>query len=612
MGARRACALVACALASGCGVGLAAAVPAARAMTAVPVARVADADALGRTAFEGLAASQRPDGLWDDPVGRVVGGSGLPTLAWVALHQLRHADGGAELRRTAAAQTLAHGSGASVILNWPLAMAVAMDLDMALPDMRDDLRRRVLRWTAGHAAGIADRCFKNPACFNNYKVADAVLNLELARSGLRSDVAGARLADPDGLRARTLTWLGSGLVGAARSTGLLVLPGRPAQRTAILSDPEAYPLAYQALCTAWAVRAVVLAGPAAPAGLRVVVRRALWTLVALTAPDGELSWSGRGQGQAWTLSAVLYAAAAGSRVYADTDPQLAARLRRLADIELVALRGRLTGGVLQVVPAGNADTSGLDHYYSVAGSTALALTWLEMARDELPDPAAPRLRIGSEIDRATFADGATTGIVTRRVGRLWLALRMRQDHRRDPRQDFGLVRALRLDPGGWRELRPLRPGPLSSPTAAARRVPTGGPALIRRGIVMRPRATGWRVVPRGIELTGSWHVAGNGTIPARWRFTAVDGGVTLRSTCPARTRLRFTEWLPRAGRLVRARATVRRGPWRVTFSRPVQTRALPDVYANARQGSLRAWQIGVGCRTRTLTARWTGGATALP
>lgn len=588
-----------------CGL-VAAVLPAAPAAALLPVphARVADVETLGRTALAGVARHQRPDGLFPDPIGRLVGGTGLPTLAWAALHQIHHDAEGAEWRRLVARRTLARGSGASVIQNWPLAMIVAMDLDAVLPAERDGLRSRVLGWSTLKAAGVADRCFRLATCFNNYRLADLVLNLELARSGLSSTVPGARLADPAGLRRRTLEWLRIALPGVAPATATIEIPGLGTRRGTILSDPHTYPLAYATLSTAWAVRATVLAGADASPEQRSVTRDALWGLLGVTAPDGQVAWSGRGQDQVWSLAALFYAASAGSRLYADTDPELAARLRRLADIELVALQGRMHDGELQVGPSGNTMIAGLDHYYSIVGSTAIALVWIELARDELADPAARRLRIPSEIDGAVFADSARTGLLTRRVGRTWLALRMHRDHPSDPRQGFGMSRALRLDPGGWRELRPERPRTLSRVS----RPPATGPVLLRHGNVVRPKAVLWARAPRGLQLYGAW---GAGTL-ARWRYTAVDGGVVFRSTCPRGTHLRFTEWLPSAGRLVVSPHRLRRGAWRVVLSRPVKVQVLRTGYANARQGPVRAVQATVACRTPSVTVRWTGGARVLP
>ncbi len=306
---------------------LVAAPPAATAaeLEPVPAARPAEASRISAAALASVAALQRDDGRFSDPTGRVVGSSGLPTLAWAALH----ADGeGAAERLALARRTLARGSGATVILRWPLAMAVADGLAELPADDRSELRGRVASWATLKAAGIADRCYRRSDCFNNYKLVDAVLNLELARSGVHSDQPGTRLQDPAALRRRALGWLDSALPAVAPPTATVAIPGRRTEQATVLSDPGALPLAYHALCTAWAVRAVRLAGPQASPKLRLAARRALWGLVGLTAPDGEVSWSGRGQDQAWTLAAALYAGAAGSallRGWTTTTPSSAAR-----------------------------------------------------------------------------------------------------------------------------------------------------------------------------------------------------------------------------------------------------------------------------------------------
>jgi hypothetical protein len=112
----------------------------------VPAARPAEAARISAAALAGVAAPQRDDGLFADPTGRVVGSSGLPTLAWAALH----ADGeGAAERLVLARRTLARGSGATVILRWPLAMAVADELAALPADDRSELRGRVASWARG-------------------------------------------------------------------------------------------------------------------------------------------------------------------------------------------------------------------------------------------------------------------------------------------------------------------------------------------------------------------------------------------------------------------------------------------------------------------------------
>ena len=439
-----------------------------------------------------------------------------------------------------------------MILRWPLAMIAADELTSLPAADRAELRGRIASWATLHAAGIADRCYRNPACFNNYKLADAVLNLELARSGVRSSTPGTRLYDPPALRRRALSWLESALPAAAPATATVAVPGRRAERATILSDPGTLPLAYASLCTAWAVRATELAAPAAAPRLRLLTRHALWGLVGVAAPDGEVSWSGRGQDQVWSLAATLYAAAAGSAQFAASDPVLAARLRRLADVELDALGDRLRDGALQVLPAGNDQLSGLDHYYSAVGSTGLALTWLELARDALPDPAAPRLALPSEIDRATFSDPARSGLVARRVGATWMGLRLRRVHSFDPRDDFGLARVLRHRDDGWHEERPERPAPAGRGRAPWR----GAAARAGRAPVL---ADGHRVAAdrRGRRALGGLARARRSQPPGALAGDGLGVGRRARHRVPAR-RGGPGHRLAAAARHARARRAVRR------------------------------------------------------
>lgn len=621
----------------------------------LPLARDTTARRIVDTALASLVLRQRSDGLFRDQTGRVVGGEGLPSLAFVALARARE-DGAASQAtrpgalgpaaqagdaaetpvvlpatlarrvarreavdpdawlRTLARRTLSRGSGSSVVLRWPLAMLVGAQLENELGAAEGGaLRGRLLTWNRLHAAGIAsDRCYQDARCFNNYKLADAVLNLELVRSGLHSPRRHTRLHDPAGLRRKAVRWLRTALPAKAPLSGRVVIPGRRTELAALVSDPGTWPLPYAALCTAWVVRATRLAGRGAPAALRRTARGALWALLGAAGPDGDLSWSGRGQGQAWSLSAALYAASAGSALFADTDPQLAARLRRLADLELDALDRRLRSGELQVLPSGNTELQGLDHYYSVTGSTGLALAWLQMARDELPRPDAPRLRTPAEIDGASFTD-ARVALVVRRTGRTWLALRRRRDHTSDPRSDSGLMRALRLSGGVWREQLPERPGPVSHSRAHPQHTPSGGPVLAFRGYVhFQPRAAVSHQRDAGVDLEGVWRALDGRGVPGAWRYTGGPSGVVLRSTCPVGARLEVTAWLPRRGVLLRDGGLIQRAGYALRASPVPAVRALASAYANGVQPRLRAYRVVIPCRGPFATVTWSGGAAVGP
>ena len=641
-----------------CAVVLAAAGPAAADDSVVPLARDATAKRIVDVALQSVAARQRETGLFDDWTGRAVGGEGLPSLAFVALARADEdgqrperpsqtaairdvlgpvtgaattspdttpattpagttAGGGATAaddgswRLTLARRTLARGSGSTVILRWPLAMLLAGHLEDLLVGEGGALRGKALLWGRLHAAGIAtaaDRCYQSPTCFDNYKVADAVLNLELVRTGLHSHVLHARLRDPAALRRAALHFLTT-IPASVPEVGHVDIPGRPSEPAMIISDPGTRPLAYAALCTAWVVRATRLAGAGAPAALRRLARRALWGLLGATGPDGDISWSGRGQGQAWANGASLYAAAAGAALFADTDPPLAARLRRLADVQLAALDARVRAGELQVVPSGNDQLAGFDHYYSVTGSTGLALAFIQMARAELPSPDAPRLGLPAEIDAASFTDPGIH-LVTRRAGLSWIALRTRRDHTSDPRSDAGLVRALRLVGGAWREQLPERPGPVSRPGKPAQNTPSGGPVLVVGATRYQPRATTVRQLAGGVDLSGVWQSAGGGQVAGSWRYTAAPDGVALRSVCPLGTRLELTEWFPRRGALVRDGGLVQRAGYAVRVAPRPKIRALVTNYANTVQPSLRAYRLVVPCSAPFASVTWSGGAVA--
>jgi hypothetical protein len=570
----------------------------ASAMTTVAPVQRSEVARISDAALASISARQLADGRFADPTGRRVGGGGLPTVAFAALHA---GAAGGKSQLQLARRTLMRGDGATVILRWPLAMAVADGLTTMSPQDRAVLQRNVASWGKLHAAGIAQRCYVKPSCFNNYKLVDALLNLELARTGLHSRRGDARLAHPAELRRRSLHWLGAALPSAVPATARVRVPGQGVKQAGLLTDPGALPLAYHSLCTAFAVRAMRLAGNDAPVGLRSAAHRALWALVGIAAPNGEVSWSGRGQDQAWTLAAAMYAASAGSKLFAGSDPALAARLRRLADIELVALRGRLTPRGLQILPAGNEQLTGLDSYYSGVGSTGLALTFLEMARDELAAAGATRAPLPSEVQGGGFSDPSRSGLLTRRVGPTWMAVRMRRDHQSDPRQDAGIARALRLRPGGgWTEDRVARAAP--APTGGS--APGAGPLLVAGGQPLFPRATQWTPATGGLAMSGAFRGRSGRSTAARWRVSATPTGIALRVGCHKGATLQLTEYLPRAGVLRRGARTLERGGAQIRLPGPFQARELSTRFANARQPYLTAYRITVRCQSDWATFAW--------
>jgi hypothetical protein len=451
-------------------------------LAATPPTLTERIDEIGLPALAALDAAQRDDGTFADPVKGRVGGGGMPQIAWVALRQAARLQGEPAQRRIALARsTLGRGANDRQLLpKWPLALIVLDGAQTALPDP-GRWQRLVTNLGRLRAPGVANACYRNGRCFNNYDLVSSVLSLELARSGRRSSVQGARLRD-SALRLHTLQWLRDRLPATTSMTGRLSQPGLGERSMAALSDPSTYPLAYHAFSSALLTRAVTLAGRNTPAAVRRLLHEALWQLVAFAGPNGETSWMGRGQDQVWTLAAAAYAGMQGSVLFDRADPALAARLRRLADIELVAVRGRLGDDGLHQTPLGRAGRAGIDHYASSVGNAAHALVWLELAREVAPSVSGALRPLPSETDGARASDPRSTGLTTLRSGAVWIGVHRRRSHRSDERYDFGLLRALvRREDGSWSSLLPerpiVRPGRVSAPS---------GPLLQRGGRVSAP------------------------------------------------------------------------------------------------------------------------------
>lgn len=563
-------------------------------------------DEIGLPALAALEAAQRDDGTFDDPVKGTVGGGGSPQIAWVALRQAARMQGeSAQWRIALARRTLGRGANDDQLLpKWPLALIV---LDGAQDALQDPARWQRIVTNLGRlrAPGVANACYRDGRCFNNYDLVSSVLSLELARSGRRSSVQGARLRD-SALRLHTLQWLRDRLPATTSPTARLSQPGLGERSMAALSDPSTYPLAYHAFSTALLTRAVKLAGRDTPAAVRRLLHDALWQLVAFTGPNGETSWMGRGQDQVWTMAAAAYAGMQGSILLGHADPALAARLRRLADVELEALRGRLGADGLHQTPLGRAGRAGIDHYASSVGNAALALVWLELAREVAPSVGEARRPLPAETDGARASDPRSTGLMTLRSGEVWIGVHRRRSHRSDERYDFGLLRALaRGQDGSWSSLIPerpiVRPGRASAPS---------GPLLQRGGRVSAPVATGGGVSAKSVRLTGAWRGAA-GEAPGVWSWTPTRGGVTMRSSCPRGAALRLTVWLPSEGPLVRSARGLARGGYAVALSQRFTVVAQIGRYASAREPRLTAYRVVTKCTGKAFEMRPSGSAPAI-
>ncbi|HEX3391010.1 MAG TPA: hypothetical protein VHS55_00445 [Solirubrobacteraceae bacterium] len=552
-----------------------------------------------------LLATQQPDGAFLDPLRGPIGGSGLTRIVWVALRQASRLKGGeAAVRIAAAERSLAKGTELDQVLpKWILAMIFSDHLQNLLADP-GPLEHEEANLGRLHASGTADPCFQKPGCFNNYVLAGKLLNLELAHSGLRASRAGARLADPR-LVSQTLRWMGRFLPDTTSETARVHVPGDGDQTGAALSDPSTYPLAYQTLCAAELTRAAYLAGSSAPRAMRRLETATLWDLLGMTAPNGEISWWGRGQDIVWTTAASFYAAMQGSVLEQSAHPDLATRLRRLALIDLAALRARLGPPGFRARPiAGVPGGGGIDTYYGPVGTTSLALVWLELAREVAPSVSGPVAPLPSERSGAWTADPRGADVFTLRRGNVWLGVSARRVDS-DARSGWGLLRALRRTASGaWQALLPDRPLlPSYHPE------PPAGPLLLSRSGALEPHTNRVATGPQSIVMSGGWG-PGKKPVVGRWTWAPAADGVALSSTCPKGARLRFTEWLPAAGKLARGANRLARGAFSVTFSLPVSIAPAPGRYASARESALKAYGVTVACSAPFLRVVWSGSEPA--
>ena len=168
--------------------------------------------------------------------------------------------------------------------------------------------RAYLRSWEGADVGVAaQRCFAAPSCWNNYKVVDAAAVLLLLDTGLEPASPSALLARADAAREDALRVLGEDVPRALGSAAHAEGAGTRLAGLGMLGDQPTYPLAYHAMSVAALARALAVLGADAPAPARDAFRRAMLAQASFTAPDGDLAYLGRAQGESWALGATAYA-----------------------------------------------------------------------------------------------------------------------------------------------------------------------------------------------------------------------------------------------------------------------------------------------------------------
>jgi hypothetical protein len=203
----------------------------------------------------------------------------------------------------------------------------------------------------------------------------------------------------------------------------------------------------------------------------------------------------------------------------------------------------------------------------------LALFGLTTALDALA--AIPKARIGKLPAKRRLAldDADASGLSVVSTGRTWLAVHRTATNANDLRHDSGALALKRRTKRGWVDL--LAPRPLTLTTTE-----TAGPALIRRGVALRP--DGFEMYARsGMIFLRAGYRDARGRIVRRvwmhWRLLR-DGVRFTLSGARKRDRFRMLAFTPAGTGAGRARGLTAAGArWR--FSRPIRVARRPGYHS---------------------------------
>jgi hypothetical protein len=418
------------------------------------------------------------------------------------------------------------------------------------------------------------RCLVKPTCYGNLRLVDALAVLAITGDGVRSSDPAARLADP--VAARTsAAYVVNEWIGRVVDHGVRARIGSARMRGSLLSDPQLNTTAYHALSAFMLSEAVAQLGPAASRPARRALRETLDTLAALVAPDGDMSYLGRGQGQTWVPALVAGAMANGARAAARRHDRrrggryLAVARRAVRRLEL--LHASPQG--FRLVPGERTTADGIDGYAHTVAYNGLALFGLTVALDALERMPDIRIRRLPARRRLAVEDSRMSGLGVVSNGRIWLAVHKKPSAVNDLRYDFGALALKRRTAHGWVDMLAPRPLAPTDPNSA-------GPALMHRGVPILPR--GYDVEARGrtVKVSGGGYRLGPRWLRgARFRWTLTRHGARMRVDGARRgDRFRMLAYTPagtgRAGRRTLWAAGAR---WR--FDRPIRVRRLPGYHS---------------------------------
>jgi hypothetical protein len=482
---------------------------------------------------------------------------------------------------------------------------------MAFRRARASWRHELETWSQGDVGPKAQRCFHDPVCWDNYKPLEAAGELRLRALGLHPATTASVLARAGGAAAAHSVLQQRFDQATGQGAAWSGVNGAQA-RLGINSDQPTYPLAYQPMTAMALAAALDRHRPQVGAAGQRAFARVMAAQTAVTAPDGDVSYLGRAQGQSWALAATVYAARVCALRFSRSRPLLAGRCATLATRAMRRLQDAYGHGSVgvNVIPryrTSPLDARGMDAYARVMtynGMTAVLLDWAA----DVPAPAAPAVPAALPLDAdGAFTDPRHAHLAVVRHGAVWFAVHdVGPIGVFDARYGFGLLSARVRGPHGtWHQLVP--PPPRVSPQTALSDsggplLPTAGGLVTAWGRTLRARPrTGAVIVQGGFRTTdGRWVAGGDSFV-----YRALSDGVVLTVHAAPGQQLTFQDWVPAGtGRAAGDGRVLRLPGSRMVLSpRPAST-VCDGRYASAYSVSL------VSCR-RTVTVppggrvRWT-------
>jgi hypothetical protein len=309
-----------------------------------------------------------------------------------------------------------------------------------------------------------------------------------------------------------------------------------------LSDPGGEPPAYELFST-FMLELVCESDPSAvtPAVARLRAQADRYAL-AMMAPDGQLSLTGRSLDQSWVQAA---AAALGAR-RAELDPANAGQWGAFASRAVSYLLSSypLTrDGLIPVVPGLDLrwSPSIMDGYVALSEYEGLTLWLLSDALEHWPPEPAPRAPLPADRRSLLVDDLASSGLVWGQAHGIWWELSGRSTND-DPRDAQGLVAVKVGRTAHWHDLLALRPIQSKRSSAWVLGLEHSATATPSFGQV---QGTGASAALSGIYRRADGRVAAR----AQWTLRTTATGVRLSMTVPAKATLHTTVWLAGAVRV---------------------------------------------------------------